>query len=149
MTTTITVFGLTLSVATIVLAIAAAQFVVLALTTLLSKEKLPKKGIRSADRRLAVSAGLLAFAWTAVFAAGSGKAATTAHAEASMAGSRVHASCSSIEEGMSDDILSAKLGKPDEIRSDEETRGPGAKIWIYRHSRCAVHMLDDRVEFID
>ena len=36
----------------------------------------------------------------------------------------------------------------DEKRSDEETRGPGATIWIYRDSRCAVHMFDDKVEFI-
>lgn len=148
MSTTITLAGFTLTVAAIVIAAAAVQFVVMAATTLLSTEKLPKKGMRSADRRLAISAGVLALAWTAVFAASSDAAKTT-HVEAGLAGSKVHASCSSIEAGMSDDVTQAKMGKPDEIRSDEETRGPGAKIWIYRDSRCAVHMLDDRVEFID
>lgn len=148
MSTTITLAGFTLTVAAIIIAVAAVQFVLMATTTLLSKEKLPKKGMRSADRRLAISAGVLALAWTAVFAANN-DGSKGSHVEAGLAGSRVHASCSSIEAGMSDDVTQAKMGKPDEIRSDEETRGPGAKIWIYRDSRCAVHMLDDRVEFID
>lgn len=148
MNTNLTIAGLSLTIATIVLAVAAAQFVLVALSTLLSREKLPRTGIRSADRRLAISAAVLALTWTGVFSA-STSAPKAAHAQASMAGTTVHDSCSSIEEGISADVTWTKLGKPDEVRPDEETRGPGAKIWIYRQSRCAVHMLDDQVEFID
>ena len=147
MSTTITISGFTITVATMVLAIAASQFVLLSLATLFSREKLPKKGIRSADRRLAFSAGVLAVAWTSIFAANN--TVTQAHTEAAVVAKAARASCSSIDEGMGFDVVEDKLGKPDEVRSDEETRGPGAKIWIYRNSRCAVHMLDDQVEFID
>lgn len=144
-----TVAGFTFTVAAILIAIAAAQFVAISMTTLLSKEKLPKKGIRSADRRLAISAGVLALAWTAVFASTGTSALEGSHIEAGVTATRTHDSCSSIEADMSDEITQAKLGKPDEIRSDEEARGPGARIWIYRATRCSVHMLDDKVEFVD
>ena len=42
--------------------------------------------------------------------------------------------------------LEARLGKPDEIRPNDEVRGPGATLWIYRDSRCAVALFDGRVE---
>jgi hypothetical protein len=58
-------------------------------------------------------------------------------------------SCASLEAGMTLDAVKKHLGAPDETRADEETRGPGATMLIYRNSRCAVHLLDDRVEFID
>jgi hypothetical protein len=30
-----------------------------------------------------------------------------------------------------------------------ELRGPGASAWVYRDSRCAVHLLDGVVESVD
>jgi len=57
--------------------------------------------------------------------------------------------CSSIEAGMTAEKARAILGDPHEVRDDEKTRGPGATTWIYRHSRCAVHLLDDKVETIE
>jgi len=68
------------------------------------------------------------------------------------AASRPHSeavSCASIDPGMSAEAARAKLGKPHDVRDDAKTRGPGAATWIYRDSRCAVHMLDDKVELID
>ena len=58
-------------------------------------------------------------------------------------------SCASIAQDMSAAEVKTKLGDPDETRSDEETRGPGATMMLYRGSRCAVHLLDDKVEFIE
>lgn len=58
-------------------------------------------------------------------------------------------SCASIEQGMSANEVRAKMGDPDETRSDEETRGPGATMMLYRGSRCAVHLLDDKVDLIE
>jgi hypothetical protein len=58
-------------------------------------------------------------------------------------------SCASLEAGMTLDAVKKHMGTPDETRTDEETRGPGATMLIYRNSRCAVHLLDERVEFVD
>ena len=58
-------------------------------------------------------------------------------------------SCASVEVGSSADVVRVKLGKPNEIRSDERVRGPGAVTWLYSDSRCAVHMIESKVEFVD
>jgi hypothetical protein len=50
---------------------------------------------------------------------------------------------------MASSEVKQRLGPPDETRNDEAIRGPGAAILVYRDSRCAVHLLDERVEFID
>ena len=148
MNTTFDVAGFTISVASIITIAAIVQFAFIALTSMLSKERLPNKGMRSAERRVIISAVICAVATGAVFALQN--PLQTKHAEASVVTTNASpASCSSIETGMTDAVVKQKLSAPDEIRSDEETRGPGAKIWIYRASRCSVHMLDDRVEFID
>ena len=57
--------------------------------------------------------------------------------------------CASIAEGMTAADVRARMGEADETRSDEETRGPGASLMLYRDSRCAVHLLDGRVELIE
>ena len=54
---------------------------------------------------------------------------------------RRSASCVSVKTGQSEKKVREVLGSPDEIRSEEEVRGPGADVWIYRDSRCAVHYL--------
>ena len=73
-------------------------------------------------------------------------AATT---QASAAARPMRASCSLITDDMSASEVESKLGKPDETRMNEEVRGPGATIWIYRDSRCAIHIFDGKVEFIE
>jgi hypothetical protein len=50
-------------------------------------------------------------------------------------------SCVSVKVGQPESKVRELLGEPDEIRSDEEVRGPGADVWIYRDSRCAVHYM--------
>lgn len=51
------------------------------------------------------------------------------------------ASCASITTGDSDQKVRQTLGNPDEIRGEEEVRGAGADVWIYKDSRCAVHTV--------
>ena len=58
-------------------------------------------------------------------------------------------SCALIEPGMAADAVRAKMGKPAEVRDDGKTRGPGAVTWVYRDSRCAVHLLDEKVELVE
>lgn len=45
--------------------------------------------------------------------------------------------------------VKSRVGEPDEVRDDEETRGPGAKMLIYRGSRCTVHLFEERVELVE
>ena len=58
-------------------------------------------------------------------------------------------SCALIEPGMAADVVRTKLGTPSEVRDDGKTRGPGAVTWVYRDSRCAVHLLDEKVELVE
>jgi hypothetical protein len=74
--------------------------------------------------------------------------ATPAANEAAAVPKRI-ATCAVIEAGESESSVRKRLGDPDEIRSEEELRGPGADVWIYRDSRCAVHFISDRVESIE
>jgi len=41
------------------------------------------------------------------------------------------------------------MGEPHEIKPNEETRGPGAAVWKYSDVRCAVHVVDGKVEFVE
>ena len=50
-------------------------------------------------------------------------------------------SCVSVEAGQTESKVRALLGEPDEIRPEEDVRGPGSDVWIYRDSRCAVHTM--------
>jgi hypothetical protein len=71
------------------------------------------------------------------------------HSDASMIARTQKGSCASVAPGMSAEEVKSRVGEPDEVRGDEETRGPGASMLLYRGSRCAVHLLDGRIEFIE
>ncbi len=131
MTHTFVIAGFTFSVASIVAAAAVVQWLIV--LSLLRR------------RPLVVSSVILAIAWIGVFSTGH----ETRVAEAAVVKTGTHASCSSITEDTSAAEVKVKLGDPDAARSEEETRGPGAAVWVYRDSRCAVHILDGKVEFVD
>lgn len=131
MTHVFDIAGFTFSVATVVAVAAVVQFVIVL--------------IAGGKRAIPISALIFAGAWLAIFSANK----TAAAQAAVIAPAKSHGSCSSITEDMPAADVKTKLGDPDETRSEEETRGPGAAMWIYRDSRCAVHILDDKVEFID
>ena len=57
--------------------------------------------------------------------------------------------CALIEPGMSGEAVRTRLGKPSDVRDDGKIRGPGAVTWVYRDSRCAIHLLDEKVELVE
>lgn len=96
-----------------------------------------------------ISTGVFAVAWLVVFGLALPSKASAKPVAASAAGANGGLACVVAEKGMTAETVTSKAGKPDEKRSDEETRGPGAAIWIYRDARCSVHMLNDKVEFAE
>ena len=99
-------------------------------------------------RALVPSTLLLAIVYGYAFGAPRGIA--TAQASALPATTPASAgSCAMIDSGMAASEVRAKMGEPHEVRDDAKTRGPGAATWIYRDSRCAVHILDEKVELVD
>lgn len=110
------------------------------------------KRMRSANVRLVLSSVVFLVAWGIAFDARSLVASHSSRVnEASAAGmtKKSTGSCASIEVGMSTQQVKSVMGEPHEVKTDEETRGPGAAIWVYKDLRCAVHVLDDKVEFVD
>lgn len=139
--------GYTISAGAIILTAAALQWLAIAAASAFSRASKVKSGLRAPERRLLISSGVLAAAWLAVFGA-TVMPHSTANAAAAVAVTP-HGSCSRVTTDMSEADLRTTAGKPDEIRKDEEARGPGAAIWIYRDSRCAVHLFDGKVEFVE
>lgn len=62
---------------------------------------------------------------------------------------RPDATCARVNPGMSAAEVRTVLGAPDETRSMEDLRGPGAERWAYRDFLCQVHLQDGVVEFVD
>jgi hypothetical protein len=105
----------------------------------------------SKKEKVLISTGAFALLWLVAF---DGRTLlgwkSSAATQAAMTSTRTaRGSCSLITNEMAGTEVESRLGKPDEIRRNEEVRGPGAAIWIYRDSRCAVHLFDGKVEFIE
>jgi hypothetical protein len=145
------VSGIHLHWSAILLGIVLLQWVIFVLISLVSRAQPPKGGMRGSERKLVASTFVLALAWGVVFHAESLLPKSHAKvAEASaVGGSGGTGSCASVDVGASANVVRTKLGKPNEIRSDEKVRGPGAVTWLYRDSRCAVHMMEDKVDFVE
>lgn len=124
----------------IIAAAALAQWLVVASMTLFARK----------PRGLMLSSALFAVAWLAIFGGPLMMHSKVTQASAMSTGSgATHGSCASVEPGITAAELTAKVGAPDEKRPNDEARGPGAAIWIYRDSRCAVHLFDGKVEALD
>jgi hypothetical protein len=95
-------------------------------------------------RLMLIGSALLAIAWLAQI----DMQRTPAVAKASMIAAP-KGSCASIADGMTIAEVKSRVGEPDEVRDDGETRGPGAKMLVYRGSRCTVHLFEERVELVD
>ena len=105
----------------------------------------------SKKQRVLISTAVFVAMWLVAF---DGRALlgwkSSAAAQAAMTSTRTtRGSCSLLTNDMASAEVQTRLGKPDEIRKNEEVRGPGATIWIYKDSRCAVHLFDEKVEFIE
>jgi hypothetical protein len=143
--------GVSVTVSAILAAVAIAQWLVFAAISAFSRRPLPKKGLRRSETSLLISSWLFLFIWLIAFDARTlltSRRAAAVEASATAA-RRSSGSCSAIAIGMTSTEVESKLGKPDETRRDEETRGPGASTWVYLENRCAVHLFEDTVEFID
>lgn len=141
--------GVTVPWGIIVIVLATAQWVAFATFAARNRVKPPKHGLRPTERNLLLSTAAFTLLWAAAFLVSS-TGPKSAVAAASVTGSgRVQGSCSSLENGMNAADVRKKMGQPDEVRKDEETRGPGAEVWIYKTSRCAVHLFEQKIEFID
>lgn len=128
---------------------AAVQWLVFASLSAFSRTRFPKKGMRRTERMLLGSTIVLAAASLALIDFGSLWKGDTRAAAASAAASSQKGSCASLAAGMTKAEVVSRVGEPDETRSGEETRGPGASVLLYKGSRCAVHLLDDKVELVE
>ena len=136
---------------TIVVAVAFVQWAVFAVRSLLAPAK-SKRLMRPTEEHFLVSSGVLLVAWMVAFlppVLAASKANKEAAVEASVSGARSHGSCASVQTKESAAEAEAKLGKPDEKLNDEAVRGPGATTWVYRDTRCAVHVMDNEVDFVE
>ena len=126
-----------------IVAVAFAQWVFFALRAMRVPDG-PKKAFL-------ISSGVMFVAWMGAFLPpllAEGNANKQA-LEASVAGSRTHGSCAAVQPKDSALSVAKKLGKPDEKLNDEAIRGPGAVTWVYRDTRCAVHIIDNEVDFVE
>ena len=135
----------------IILAVAVLQWIAFVTISAMATTKAPKKGLRIVDRNLIFSTAAFLVLWLgALDVTGAwGPKSPSAVTEAAMAARTPGASCATIAVGMGEAEVRKKMGKPDEVRPDEETRGPGAQMLIYRGARCAVHLFEKKVEFVD
>lgn len=123
-------------------AIVVAQWVVIALVSLIAPVRMKKA--------LGVSTAIFAAGWLFAFDAASLVASKTDVNEASSVGVTAHkGSCALLQNNMSAADVRAKLGQPDEVRNEDVVRGPGSVAMIYRDIRCAVHLFEDKVELVD
>jgi hypothetical protein len=133
----------TMNMIAIVVAAAFAQWLFFAVRVLVApgKSKTP----------VLISSGVLFAAWLAAFLPPllAERSAVKAPTEASTIASRSHGSCASVQAGDNASSVAKKLGNPDEKLNDESVRGPGATTWVYRDTRCAVHIIDNEVDFVE
>lgn len=126
-----------LTLNTILLGAALAQWLVVVLISLF--KRMPKSLIASS---LILAAGY-------VNAFGMRRESTALKASVLPQHSESGGTCAVIEPGMTSEAVKARMGKPSEVRDDGKIRGPGAATWVYRDSRCAVHLLDEKVELVE
>ncbi|HEX7191718.1 MAG TPA: hypothetical protein VF381_09115 [Thermoanaerobaculia bacterium] len=98
-----------------------------------------------------ISSGVLFVAWMAAFLPPllAEESARKATSDAAMTAARTHGSCAAVQAKDSAASAAKILGQPDEKLNDEANRGPGATTWIYRDTRCAVHIIDNEVDFVE
>ena len=134
--------GLNLNWQMALAAAALAQFALVALVSIAAPVKMRKA--------LGVSTAIFAAGWMFAFNFKSVVVAKEDATQASAVGGLAHTgSCAAIRNDMTANQVRNKLGQPDETRTDDIIRGPGSTALIYRDLRCAVHLLDDRVELVD
>ena len=124
------------------LGVALLQWIVVVIATFFAKPKV--------QDRLLVSTVVLAAGYGIVFHAETILPKSRPKvAAASAVSARPAGTCAMVEVGMRADLVEEKLGRPQQVRDDAKTRGPGAVTWIYGDTRCALHFIDEKVELIE
>ncbi len=145
--------GLPVRPGVLLAAVAVVQWLVFAAVSAAARAPIAKKALlRRQEKALLASSAVVLIVFFIVFD-GLSLVRGTRSAPAAGAGvvsaRKQTGSCASLDAGMQSAAVEERVGKPDEVRTDEEVRGPGAVTWLYRDSRCAVHFVDGKVEFID
>jgi hypothetical protein len=136
----------------LLLAVVALVWLVFAALSAFSKSGFPRGEMRTSERNLVISSVALLLAWGVAFDALSLVRTTSGATQASaiaIAKRTTSGSCASLKSGMTAEEVTWAIGKADEVRNDEKMRGPGTETWLYRTSRCSVHLLDGKVEVVD
>lgn len=140
--------GIDTLVAMALMAVVCAAWFIAVASSIVSRKPQPKTGHRGADT-IAVLASI-GFALSVAFAM---RAVTTpkkpAPGEAASQAAKQQGTCAYLSLGMKAGDVKRMMGEPDELRSEEDVRGPDAEVWVYKSSRCSVHVLSGRVDFID
>lgn len=140
------------NIAVVVAAVAVLQWLVFAGISSFSRRPWSKKlTMRRQEKMLIGSSAVLFIAWMVAFDGWRfliGRSSPRA-VEASAVKTKQTGSCATLDTGMTAAVVEQRMGKPDQIRADEEIRGPGAVTWLYNGSRCAVHLIEGKVEFVD
>ena len=125
--------------------LAALQWIVLGVLSFVSREAIPKFGLRDVDKRLSISSVVLAAIWLACL----GNFRHSATIEASMISSDTVQSCAAAKEKAPAREVRRLMGEPDHRVSEEDVRGPGAERWDYTLSQCQIHLLDGVVTSVN
>ena len=133
----------------LIMIVGSVQLIVVAIYSALSRAKFPKKGLRRGERMLIVSSVVAAVASLALIDVRALWSPSAAVVQSSAAAPTSQGSCATIEVGMAESEVTKRLGPPDERLLDEETRGPGAAVLLYKGSRCAVKVLGGQVEVVE
>jgi hypothetical protein len=149
MDSTFVIAGRSVQVAAIVVIVAVVQWLLFATASLLSRARRPKTALRTTERNLIGSSAALALVWIAFAAISADWGQTKTVRASSVLAKTTTGTCANLERGMKSDVVRAQVGEPEEIRNEEAIRGPHAEAWIYRGSRCAVHLVEGKIEFIE
>jgi hypothetical protein len=125
------------------------QLIIVAFYSALSRAKFPKQGLRRSERVLIVSSAIAALASLTLIDIRALLRPRAAVTQASTTAATSQGSCASIEVGMAESEVTKRLGPPTQRIVDEETRGPGATVLLYKSSRCAVKVLNGSVEVVE
>jgi hypothetical protein len=128
---------------------AMALWLIAALVSAFNRSRFPKSGMRKSEMVLLVATLLVAVPWVARIDFSSFRSESAVAASAAATTTTTRGSCATLDNGMTSAEVKSKMGQPDETLSNEETRGPGATMLVYRSSRCVVHLFDDKVDFIE
>ena len=140
----ITIHGVVFSMKGLIFTAAAAQWLLILLIAVVTPGR--RGAWKKSEIVLVISTMLFGSVWYGLL-----RPARPPLVEASMAGGSGshHGSCDTVHPGDGESTVKQKLGNPDHIRGEEDTRGPAAEVWIYEDTRCAVHLYGDRVDSVE